>query len=639
MRHRGRSLLLAIALLGTSACTGGADAPQVPDAAPVVESLAAALEAGDATGVTFTEGTAADAATQLPHVVEGVADLEHSVDVSGLDVVEPTGDSTPAPDASARLTWSWTVADQVWTYDTEAALDLVEGAWQVVWERRLVEPSLGGTEVLVSAPLPARRGDIIGAGGARLVTERDVRRFGINKVLVTGAEAVASAKALARLVGVDPAAYAARVKAAGDRAFVEAIVYRVEDIPTPVAADFTDLPGAIAISDRVPLAPSSTFAAPLLGRVGEVTAEMIAEDPDRYRLGDEAGLSGLSARYDEQLRGTPGRSVDAVASDGKRRNVFRAEPTRGQPLRLTLDERLQRLAETALAGVGPAAALVALQPSTGDIRAAANGAGTEGVNLATYGQAAPGSTFKIVSALALLRAGLTPQSPVPCTSSVVVDGKTFTNYSDYPGAFLGRIPLRSALAHSCNTAFISQAERVDRTDGALASAAASLGFGIDHDLGFPAFFGQVPAPASATEAAADLIGQGAVLASPMAMATVVASVQAGHTVVPRLVESMEVSVPDEAAPLTSAEAAALRQLLRGVVTEGSGSGLADVPGSPVLAKTGTAEFDQGGKRRTHAWMVAAQGDLAVAVFVDVGESGSRTAGPILETFLRGAGGN
>ena len=77
-------------------------------------------------------------------------------------------------------------------------------------------------------------------------------------------------------------------------------------------------------------------------------------------------------------------------------------------------------------------------------------------------------------------------------------------------------------------------------------------------------------------------------------------------------------------------------MLRGVVTTGSGALLADVPGPPVIAKTGTAEFDQDGRRLTHAWMVAAQGDLAVAVYVDVGDSGSGTAGPVLEGFLRAA---
>ena len=76
--------------------------------------------------------------------------------------------------------------------------------------------------------------------------------------------------------------------------------------------------------------------------------------------------------------------------------------------------------------------------------------------------------------------------------------------------------------------------------------------------------------------------------------------------------------------------------MRGVVESGSAAFLADVPGAPVLAKTGTAEFGTEPPLPTHAWMIGVQGDLAVAVFVEVGESGSRTAGPILEAFLRNA---
>ena len=146
--------------------------------------------------------------------------------------------------------------------------------------------------------------------------------------------------------------------------------------------------------------------------------------------------------------------------------------------------------------------------------------------MATFGQFAPGSTFKSVSSLALLRDGLTPASTVPCTDRIVVDGKAFENYDDYPASGLGRIPLRTAVANSCNTAFISQAGKL--SDDALADAAASLGMGIDHDLGFPAYFGSVEPPASETEAAADMIGQGKVLASPMVMATVIASIQSGQ---------------------------------------------------------------------------------------------------------------
>jgi cell division protein FtsI/penicillin-binding protein 2 len=392
--------------------------------------------------------------------------------------------------------------------------------------------------------------------------------------------------------------------------------------------------GGAVIAGELPLAPTKGFAAPILGSVGEVTAEMIEENPDVYSIGDVAGLSGLQARYDEQLRGTPGQAVNAVGSDGKTRELFRYDAVDGQPLRLTLDERLQIAAEQALANVGPAAALVAIKPSTGEILAAGNGPGTGGLNIATYGQYAPGSTFKSVSSLALLRAGDTPDTVVPCTSSVVVDGKRFENYDDYPASALGNIPLRTAVANSCNTAFISQRGKLGQDS--LVDAAASLGMGVDHDLGFPAYFGNVVPPAGETEKAADLIGQGKILASPMVMATVIASIQSGSLVVPSLVTSVTSAAPDGVTGPTAAEATALQGLLRGVVTGGSGSFLLDVPGPPVIAKTGTAEFDKDGRLLTHAWMIAAQGDLAVAVFVDEGSSGSGTAGPILEQFLRAA---
>src|SRR5690606_36392791 len=125
-------------------------------------------------------------------------------------------------------------------------------------------------------------------------------------------------------------------------------------------------------------------------------------------------------------------------------------------------------------------------------------------------------------------------------------------------------------------------------DGDLAQAAAALGLAADHDLGYPAYLGQVPEPEGETEHAASLIGQGRVLASPLAIATVAASVQAGRTVVPHL-GADTTATPEPAVPLTETEAEQLRDLMRAVVTEGSGSFLADVPGQEVLAKTGTAE--------------------------------------------------
>jgi cell division protein FtsI/penicillin-binding protein 2 len=123
------------------------------------------------------------------------------------------------------------------------------------------------------------------------------------------------------------------------------------------------------------------------------------------------------------------------------------------------------------------------------------------------------------------------------------------------------------------------------------------------------------------------------------MATVAASVAAGHTVTPVLVrpEGATEAVASSSAPaLTADEADALRGLMRAVVTEGGAAFLQDVPAPEVYAKTGTAQYSSGDGLANHAWMIAIHGDLAVAVFVETGDYGSTTAGPLLEQFLRAA---
>jgi len=628
-RPRAAALTLAITLVvGAAGCTGDTDggSSDEPDPQDAATALASGLTAKDLSKVAFTSETATTAQASYDRITQELGAAKLRVDTAG---VERTGST-----AVATLHWTWDLTSATWAYDAEAELSFADDGWQVAWAPSVVEPSLVEGENLDVSSVLADRGDILGAGGQPLVTERRVSRVGVDKTQLDGGDPATSARAVARLVGVDVGPFVKAVKAAGPQAFVEAITFRQEELPAAVSSGITGIPGGRIVAADLPLGSTRDFAAPLLGKVGEVTAEIIAEHPE-YHPGDMAGLSGLQARYDERLRGTPGVAVVAVPEKGNPRELYRTEATPGDPLVLSLDQRLQTKAEELLAGVAPASALVAIRPSTGEILAAANGPGNGGQNLATFGQAAPGSTFKTVSSLALLRAGLTPDTVVPCTKTVTVNGKEFKNYSDYPAGALGDIPLRTAVANSCNTAFISQAPKLTGTN--LFDAAVSLGMGLDHDLGFPAYFGKAdPDLESETGAAAQLIGQGTILASPMVMATVIASVQQGSLVVPRLVEGVDVSAPEGAAPLTESEATALRSMLRGVVTDGSGRALLDVPGAPVIAKTGTAEFGTGDDLQTHAWMIAAQGDLAVCVYVDLGESGSGTAGPILEAFLRAA---
>jgi cell division protein FtsI/penicillin-binding protein 2 len=488
-----------------------------------------------------------------------------------------------------------------------------------------IAPDLAEGATLARTTLKAARGRILGAGGAVIVEPRPVIRVGVDKSqLETGDDAARIARGLAGRVGIDARPYVRLVQRSGPRAFVQAIVLRRSD---PLARSFEVSPmaGVRVLADHLPLTPTRDFAPGLIGTVGPATAELIEESDGRLRAGDDTGLSGLQARYDEQLAGRSGVRIVSVL-DGERTELFSAPSTDGEDLTLTLDPRRQARAVAALSGVSFDSSLVAIRPSTGEILVAASGPGSDGLNTATFGKAAPGSTFKIVSALGLLRSGLKPDSPIDCPPTTSVDGKSFKNYSDYPAGSLGRITLTEAVAQSCNTAFISQAEKL--TPAVERDAAAALGFGVDHDLGFPAYFGEIPPPESDTEAAADLIGQGRVQASAMSMATVLASVIAGETVLPSLVPSVSVEQKAPSDPLTAGEARQLRTMLRAVVQRGSGSSL---QGIASFAKTGTAEFGTEGK--THAWMVAGRDDLAVAVYVEDGESGSQTAGPILREFL------
>ncbi len=649
----------ALTLLAVVAATASACSPSTPDPRPAAEALAAALASGTFAEVPFAPDVQAEVvASTRESVVEGLGDAaDASVEVAEVTVADDEQSATARLDVAWDLPW----VDDDWTFPVTAQLvrseDDDEQPWRVRWTPALLAPDLVEGERLTLAREAAPRGDVLGAGDAVLVEPRSVWRVGIDKANVAEPEQDAAARGLAGALAMDADAFAARVAAAGPKAFVEAIVVRAGDPAYDVEA-LDALPGVAALPDEIPLAPTRTFARAILGTVGDATAEIVEASQGAVVGGDRVGLSGLQRQYDEQLRGTPGVLVRAVAeAGGAERVLFEREPVAGEPLRTTLDPTLQQRAEDVLAAVGPAAAIVAVRPSTGEVLAAASGPGSEGLSTATVGQYAPGSTFKVVSALAYLRGGLTPDSTVSCPPAISVDGRTFQNFPGYPASAQGDVPFRTAFAHSCNTAFIGSRDLADQDD--LLAAARSLGLEPAAALGFPAFLGTVPDEATGTAHAASVIGQGQVLASPLGMATVAASVAAARTVVPRLVtptddgadgsdatatadedgaqEASDDATSDDdlppAEPLTADEAAALQDMMRAVVTEGGAGVLADVPGEPVLAKTGTAQFGTSDDLRNHAWMIAVHGDLAVAVFVGEGDYGSTTAGPLMRAFL------
>jgi cell division protein FtsI/penicillin-binding protein 2 len=661
----GKKSIFAVAvaalILGTSlvACDDGRSGAEAAAA-----ELAIAVSGLDISSVEFDGKDAAAANDQLKSVFAALDPQKPSVAAGELTL---DGDN-----ASAPLNYTWTFGEAEWKYTVSARFKKSGDKWLTVWDPATLVPGLADSEVLSKGAQSPPRADILGAGDVPLVTYRPVVNVGIDKPQLGSADPADSAGKLAALVGVDPAVYAEQVKASGAEAFVPAITLR-EEGRTITNEQIAAIPGARAIPATMPLAPTRSFARAVLGSVGEATAEQIEESEGAIAAGDLTGIGGLQQQYDEQLRGSDAVVIRAQRADltreqiqssatDPRRVLFEVEPTSGTPLKTTLDPRLQTLAEDTLAKVGPASAIVALRPSTGAVLAVASGPGSNGYNTAMLGQYAPGSIFKMVDSLAMFRNGLTPESKVECTPTLTVDGRTFKNAEGYPEGSLGSVTLRDAFAHSCNTAFIAARDKVSQ--GQLESAAMAMGLAVEAPtLGAEAFLGSVPGEASGTEHAASMIGQGKILLSPLAAAMMAGSVAKGAPVAPQLVlnpdggeaaagttsgstapaaqpsttATAEAPSPASGQPITAEEAASLADMMRAVVTSGHAGFLSSVPGAPVGAKTGTAEFGNEVPPKTHAWIVAVHGDLAVAVFVEDGGLGATTSGPLLKEFLTAAG--
>ena len=509
-----------------------------------------------------------------------------------------------------------------WTSTATAAK--TGDAWKVKASGDTIYPGLGDANYLKRVRALPARASILDRNGVALTANRPVVIVGV----AAGTKATAATyAAFTKYLDVDGAKLAVRAKAAPAGQFVDAITIRAEEWEV-LRPTMSKLPGVLTMGGTQSLPPTSTFARSLLGTMKTATDETLKNAGPTASAQDQVGTTGLQYAFQQQLAGTPGGTV--ALRDGKTKltikNVFSQKGVAGKPVKTTLDTNMQKAAEAALATSKLPASLVAVQASTGQILAAANGPQVASYNRAFQGRYAPGSTFKIVTSAALLGSGLTAATPLPCTDTINVFGKTFKNYDAL--AAYGNGTMQQAFNQSCNTAFISQHARLPK-DG-MTKAAAMFGIGRDLNLSLSAYGGQVPAPKDDVEEAASMIGQGTVTASPLAIALVAATVDHGTAMKPVLVPGKD-AAGAAASPLPAATVAALRTFMRTTVTGGTAKVLAG--NGAVAAKTGTAEVVANGKVTTNAWMVGYRGDVAFAVIVEGGESGSHTAGPILKSFL------
>jgi hypothetical protein len=294
-------------------------------------------------------------------------------------------------------------------------------------------------------------------------------------------------------------------------------------------------------------------------------------------------------------------------------------------LATTINAKAEAAARAAVAK-HTGSAMVAIQPSTGQILAIANNAGFN--DFALTAAVAPGSTMKIITSTYLFNSGLaTPNTPVVCPPVEVVQGVRYHNdagMSEPPTT-----PLSYDFAVSCNNAFDQWWPHLY---GNLASTAHDYyGLNQNWNIGIgnlSASYFHAPPTASGSELAEEAFGEGQLQASPLAMASVAATVASGTFRQPILTPNAKQVT---AKPLPAATDAGLKQMMRDVVTQGTGAGLG--LGPSVYAKTGTADIV--GQQQPNSWFVAFDSakDVAVAFLVVNAGYGAQVSGPEAASFF------
>ncbi|MEU6849289.1 penicillin-binding transpeptidase domain-containing protein [Actinacidiphila alni] len=339
-------------------------------------------------------------------------------------------------------------------------------------------------------------------------------------------------------------------------------------------------------------------------------------------------IPDLRSRYADKVGGgTPGTETYIEKGDQSAPQTLNVLK-KGKPARLetTLDATIQKAAEKAVAGKDKSG-VTAVDVNTGGILAVAYNPAS-GTDIALQDDKAPGSTFKIVTAAALLQQGMTPSSSAPCLNNKNYGyGKLYKNDDNMnnPGA-----NLNYDFAQSCNTGFILKAGTIG-TSG-LKNAAARFGLTQQWSVGTPAQQPSVPVGTD-DEFTSEMIGQGQIQVSPLIMASVAATARTGDFHQPRIVAKSLIEGPIATAPgISSQTSRYLRQMMRSAITSGTASGVMSGFGPDSGAKTGSAETDT--SVEPNGWFTAYDGSVAAAAVVHSGGHGNQSAGPIVAAVLR-----
>ncbi|MBK1668439.1 penicillin-binding protein 2 [Rhodovibrio sodomensis] len=499
------------------------------------------------------------------------------------------------------------------------------------------------------------------------------------------------------------------------RAFVPVTVREYLDWATVsrIEVNAPDLPGISIDVGQTRAYPFGPEMAHVLGYVAAVSESELkaAEDPLLELPGFKIGKNGLEKEYDEKLRGSAGTSTIEVNAVGRTiRELKREEGTPGKDLVLSLDQQLQTYVQQRLSGE-KSASVVLLDIATGGVLAMGSVPSFDPnlfnlgisashwrklrndplhplINKATAGLYNPGSTYKMMVALAALKAGIDPAETVYCPGHYDLGNARFHCWKNYGH---GEMDMHAAIKESCDVYFYDLSRRVGIEKIAAMSRRFALGDKTGIDL--PGERGgtiptkawkraQIGEPWQGGETLVSAIGQGFVLTSPLQLAVMTARLASGRAVVPHFRRDLQPRADDgpraqavdaaqqvaetrggpgpgtpapepmfAALDIPGADFALIRDAMDAVVNEPGGTAYSKRitrDGWHMAGKTGTsqvrritmAERRQGvidnedlpWRRRDHGLYVAYAPvnapRYAVAVVVEHGGGGSKSAAPI-----------
>ena len=565
----------------------------------------------------------------------------------------------------------------------------------------------------------APRGRILDRNGKVLVDNHSSLAITVNRVAMRGKEADVVPR-LAALLGVSDVELNRRI---ADTRFSP-----FKPVPVAVGVDKekvlyvkehqAELPGvdASALAERA--YPNGPLAAHVLGYVGEINDEELeGRQAAGYKLGDTIGKAGAEQSYEGELRGRPGLTKLEVNSRGDvLRSLGGQPPVQGHDVQLAIDLEVQKLAEESLAAgleaarhtydrdlrkdfVAPAGAVVVMDPRDGSVIALASNptydpaAFTNGIRTDVFrsmqepashfplndraiaGLYAPGSTFKLATAIAAMRKGLINSgTTVLDTGSLRVGNRIFYNAGRRS---YGRVNLTHALTvssdvffYSLGSSFWSQRGQLGET--AIQDVAAELGLGRRTGVPLsPESKGRLSDPGTRKRLHDDnpkafpegrwftgdnvnlAIGQGETVITPLQLGTAYATFANGGTLYqPRLaarVLNQDGSAVRDVPPapksrvdLPPAVRNPILQGLAGAVTNPDGTAhgaFSGFSGFPVAGKTGTAQVL--GKQDTALFVgfgpVAAPQYVVTVVMEEAGFGGA-TAAPVARRIFDGLAG-